>query len=268
MTPEDFALFAAIGAVAGFFAGLLGVGGGAIMTPMLVIVLADVFPPQTVAHAAIASSLAAIALTTLPSAWTHARNSAVDWRAGLLLAAGAIVGAWTCSRLLAHHIPGMWLSVLLAFFLLRVSLQMFRARQPQIKTAAPAALLPAAGAGIGAMSALLGIGGGIFYTPLLIARGTPVKTAIGTSSFVNSPLAFAAAAGYIGSGLADDSLPVGALGYVYLPATGGIAAFSMIFAFIGANFTAKLSDKILRRVFGTITALLALRLLLQIIAGI
>ncbi|MGI9296669.1 MAG: sulfite exporter TauE/SafE family protein [Gammaproteobacteria bacterium] len=269
MTPDDFAAFAAIGAVAGFFAGLLGIGGGAIMTPMLIIALEDVFPPENVAHAAIASSLAAISLTTLPSAWTHARNGAVDWRAAALLASGAVCGALLCARL-AHHIPGMWLSVLLSLFLLRVSWRMFRPLPAAANAGgfSPPPFLPATGAAVGGVSSLLGIGGGVFYTPLLTGRGMPVKRAIGTSALINSPLAFSAAAGYVAGGLAENSLPAGSLGYVYLPATGGIAAFSMIFAFVGASLTAKLSDRVLRRIFGAMAAALALRLLLKTTAGI
>lgn len=268
MTPEDFAAFAAIGAVAGFFAGLLGIGGGAIMTPMLIIALEDVFPPENVAHAAIASSLAAISLTTLPSAWTHARNGAVDWRAGMLLASGAVFGALLCARL-AHHIPGGWLVLFLALFLLRVSWRMFRPVPLSANAGgfSPPRFLPAVGGAVGGVSSLLGIGGGVFYTPLLTGRGMPVKRAIGTSAFINSPLAFSAAAGYVIGGWANDSPPA-SLGYVYLPATGGIAAFSMIFAFVGASLTAKLPDRILRRVFGAMAALLAARLLLKTAAGI
>ena len=96
----------------------------------------------------------------------------------------------------------------------------------------------------------------------------PIKRAIGTSACINSPLALSAAIGYVGGGLAESSLPAGALGYVYLPAAGGIAASSIIFAFVGAHCTAKLSDRVLRRAFGALTALLALRLLLKTTAGI
>ena len=159
MTPDDFAAFAAIGAVAGFFAGLLGIGGGAIMTPMLIIALDGVFAPDAVAHAAIASSLAAIALTTLPGAWTHARRGAADWRAGAPLAAGAICGALLCGRL-AHHIPGAWLSVLLSLFLLRVAWRMFRDAPQSRRTESakpPPFLLPTMGVAVGGISSLLGI---------------------------------------------------------------------------------------------------------------
>lgn len=270
MTPDDFAIFAVIGAAAGFFAGLLGIGGGAIMTPMLIIFLDDIFPAEIVAHAAIASSLAAIALTTMPSAWTHARRGGVDWRAGKMLAGGAIVGALIGSQL-AQFAPGELLSAMLALFLLRVAYQMFRAIPVNAKSAdafSPPKWLPAAGAAVGGISSWLGIGGGVFYTPFLTARGMPVKRAIGTSALVNSPLAFAAAAGYVWGGMSHDSLPSGAWGYVYLPAAGGIAAFSMIFAFVGASCTARLSDRFLRRIFGGIAALLAMRLLLKTVAGI
>lgn len=261
-------MFAAIGAVAGFFAGLLGVGGGAVITPMLVIVLAHDFPAAAVTHMAVASSLAVIVLTSIPSMLTHARHAAVDWRTGGVVAAGACGGALLVSGL-AHRISGSNINVLLALFLLGVSLDML---WPQLTSGARKIFrrhsaprwLPVIGALIGAVSALFGIGGGVMSVPFLAGRGMPVKRAIGTSAFIGGPMALFATAGYIVSGLHNDSLPAGTLGYVYLPAVGGIALFSVIFAVLGANLTAKLPDRLLRGVFGLMVAVLAVRLLARV----
>ena len=269
MTLELVAAFLAVGAVAGFFAGLLGIGGGAIMTPALVIILGGFMDEKIVVHTAIASSMATIALTTLPGAWIHGRSGAAHLRTVFLLLSGAVGGAFVCAQF-AHYASGALLSFMLSLFLLRVSYQMFCHRPVAGISGhySPPKWLPGAGAAIGGLSSLLGIGGGVFYTPLLTGRGMPIRRAIGTSACTNSPLAFFAALGYIVGGHENDLLPEWSLGYVYLPATICLAVFGMIFAFFGARLTARLPDKILRRIFGTMTALLAARLLLKTAAGI
>ena len=265
MTPDTFVMFAAIGAVAGFFAGLLGTGGGAVITPMLVIVLSDDFP-AVATHMAVGSSLAVIVLTSIPSMLTHARHAAVDWRIGGIVAAGACGGALVVSGL-AQHIPGNGLNILLALFLTGVSVHMLRPQPGRAtdffrRLSAPRWLSPM-GAFIGMVSALFGIGGGSLSVPFLTGGGMPVKRAIGTSAFIGGPMALCAAAGYAVSGLHNDSLPAATLGYVYLPAVGGIALFSAVFAVLGAGLTAKLPSRWLRVVFGLMTAVLAVRLLLR-----
>ena len=260
MEVGDWALFAAVGAAAGFFAGLLGTGGGAIMTPLLIIFLEDALPPEHLPQAAAASSMAVIVLNSLPSVFTHARRGAVDWRLGGWMAAGAAGGALLSSGA-AQWIPAPALIIALALFFLHIARQMFfpppvREGNKKIspRTAATAGTL------IGAVSALFGIGGGSMSVPFLSGRGVAVKRAIGTSAFVGSPLAMFAVAGYaLGGGGA--AMPPWSVGYVYLPAVAAVAIFSMLFAALGARATAKLSDQLLRRIFGAVVALLSLRLL-------
>ncbi len=256
---DNFLIFAAIGAVSGFFAGLLGTGGGGITTPLLIIFLASVFAPDTVTHVAVGTSLAIIALTSLPSTLTHAHHAAIEWRIGIKMAAGAVGGAFLAS-MVSRYIPGHLLNIFLAVFLLRVSWVMFFPLPPK-NIRLSDILLPVVGSIIGGLAALLGVGGGAMMVPFLAGRGLPLKKAIGTSAFVGSPLAFFAATGYIISGWNNDDLPEHTIGYVYLPAFLGIAVSSVVFAYVGATATAKLPDTILRRVFGGMAALLALRLL-------
>ena len=261
MEVGDWALFAAVGAAAGFFAGLLGTGGGAIMTPLLIIFLEDTLPPEHLPQAAAASSMAVIVLNSLPSVFTHARRGAVDWRLGGWMAAGAAGGALLSSGA-AQWIPAPALTIALALFFLHIARQMFfpppvREGNKKIspRTAATAGTL------IGAVSALFGIGGGSMSVPFLSGRGVAVKRAIGTSAFVGSPLAMFAVAGYALGGGGGEAMPPWSVGYVYLPAVAAVAVFSMLFAALGARATAKLSDQLLRRIFGAVVALLSLRLL-------
>lgn len=271
MTPADALLYAGIGTVSGFFAGLLGTGGGVIITPALIILLADNFPPSAVTAAAVASSMAAIVMTSVPSAITHARNKAVNWRDGLLLSAGAMPGALVAAQLAALAPPNI-VNVLLAAFLARMALSMFRPRP-----AAPSGViarrfakpnsLPFAGAFFGGAAALFGVGGGAMTTPFLAARGERFKTAVGTSALFTFPVSVAAAASYVIAGWGGKSFPEHTLGYVYLPAVLVIGVLSMLSAVAGATLTARLPDKILRHIFGLMLVAFCVRLLMRV-AGI
>ncbi|MBE8157996.1 MAG: sulfite exporter TauE/SafE family protein [Betaproteobacteria bacterium] len=270
MSPESFVIFAIIGAVTGFFSGLLGVGGGTIVTPLLITMLAGIFPSEMVTHAAIATSLAVIFFTSAPGAVSHARRGAVDWKVAGLITAGACGGS-TVAALTAREIPGTALNLLLSAFLLRTAYSMFRPMRAAkfFRVFAADKFLPAAGAIIGVLSALLGIGGGVLSSPFLAARKMPIKTAIATWAVFNNPLALFASAGYIIASIHAEpaGLPQHTIGYVYLPALLGITAFSMLFAVVGARQTAKLSDQLLRRLFGGIVGVLAVRLLIITFSG-
>ena len=263
MAEANFVLFAGIGALSGFFAGLLGLGGGAIITPLLIITLANVMPPSIATHAAIGSSLAVIVLTSIPSVLTHARHGAVSWRIGALLAGGAALGAFTGANI-AGYIPAAVLNLMLSFFLFRISFYMFRSRRTDLHAESSVSSPPklvGVGACIGGLSSMLGIGGGAMSVPFLFKQKLPMRKCIGTSSFINIPVAVFAVAGYIIGGWNHEDMPAGSWGYVYTPALAGIAVFSMIFAVVGATLTANLPEFLLRRIFGGIAAILALRLL-------
>ena len=265
MAPDLFVLYAAIGAVTGFFSGMLGIGGGTIITPLLITVFAGIFPSEVATHAAVATSLSVIFFTSAPGAVAHARRGMADWKVVGLITAGACGGS-LAAALSARAVPGAVLNVLLSAFLLRTSYSMFRPmRAARIFEAfAGDKCLPAAGAVIGVLSALMGIGGGVLSSPFLAARKMPIKNAIATWAVFNNPLAFFAAAGYAAAGMRAETsgaLPAYTFGYIYLPALLGITAFSMLAAYFGAGQTAKFSDQFLRRLFGAVVGVLAVRLL-------
>ena len=263
LSLELFALFAVVGAVAGFFSGLLGVGGGIIITPLLATSLTAIYPEETATHAAIATSLAAIFFTSAPGAVVHAVRREADWKIVILITAGASVGSLAVG-LSATNIPGTTLRFMLSVFLLYTAYSMFypsRRETPITHALSSDRALPAAGMFIGGMAALLGIGGGVLSAPLLAARGLSIKRCIGTWAVYNNPLAFFAAAGYIVTSASLDDLPEYAVGYVYLPALFGITTFSMMFAYFGARRTGDYSELVLRRLLGGIVGILALRLL-------
>lgn len=263
----DIVVYALTGAAAGFFAGLLGIGGGVIISPLLIFFLPSKMAAEVSTHAAIATALAITTVTTAASFATHAKGGAVHWRSGILLAVGAasaavVVGAF------AWRIPAAALQGLLAAFLLFVGITMLRAKKrghhqqpPQEPPALPPPLLVATGGIIGALSAVLGIAGGIMTVPFLARRRFVMHRAIGTSAFVGFPLTAAACVGYIGGGWHHPALPPGSWGFVYPPAFFGIVIFSVIFAAAGARTTAKLPESLLRKIFGALLVVAAARLL-------
>lgn len=263
----DFFLYAGVGTLAGFFAGLLGIGGGAIVASLLIVIFSGRpdFPESVLAHSAIGTALAIVACTSAPSALAHARRGGVEWGVARLMTTGAVLGA-LLGALLAERAPSFFLKALLALFLLRSAAQMFapagRALDARMSTAdgvGGGMKLFGVSFGIGGVSALLGIGGGALTVPYLARRGMAMSHAIGTSAFLGFPLSLSAALVFAWGG-GESGVP-DSWGFVHLPALAGVAVFSALSAPLGAMATGKLPETILRRIFGGVNLILALRLL-------
>jgi len=250
-------LYLALGAVAGVMAGLLGIGGGLVLVAALVWLLpTQGIPAQEAVHVALATALASIVLTGLSSARAHHGRGSVLWPTVAWLVPGMLLGGWLGSGL-AIGLDGAWLRVGIAAYCGLAALQMAldwpRARQERADAPrGPGYAL--AGTGIGALSALVGIGGGSMTVPLLVWRGVRPVRAVGTSSACGVAIAVASAAGYALQG-APQGLPAGSWGYVYLPAAAGIAVASVLAAPLGTRLAHRLSGTALRRVFATFLAL-------------
>jgi len=169
---------------------------------------------------------------------------------------GMLVGGWLGSGL-AIGLDGAWLRAGIAAYCGLAALQMAldwpRSRQERADPPRGPGYA-AAGAGIGAVSALVGIGGGSMTVPLLVWRGVRPVRAVGTSSACGVGIALASAAGYALQG-APTGLPAGSWGYVYLPAAAGIALASVLAAPLGTRLAHRLSGTALRRVFAAFLAL-------------
>ena len=263
----DWILYAGVGLLSGFFAGLLGIGGGAIVASLLIVIFGSrpEFPQSVAAHMAIGTALAIVACTSAPSAWAHARRGGVDWNAAGALTFGAMLGA-TLGATLAERAPAAFLKILLALFLLRSAAGMLFPNlklRPENSATAPRLggrfKLFGASLGIGGLSAMLGIGGGALTVPYLSRRGMPMRFAIGTSAFLGFPLSLSAALIFAWRG-GESGVP-DSWGFVYWPALAGVAAFSALSALLGAAATGKLPEVALRKIFGALNLILALRLL-------
>ncbi|QLI81772.1 sulfite exporter TauE/SafE family protein [Chitinibacter fontanus] len=251
-----------VGLIAGFLAGLLGVGGGLVIVPALLAVFQFAgIAPELHQHLALATSLATIAFTGFASVRAHHAKGAVRWDVvrqitpGILL--GTFVGAQIAGLISTRGLQ--WIFVAFAYF---VAAQMLLDFKPKASRQLPkmGSMLGMGGV-IGMVSSWVGIGGGSLSVPFMSACNVPVKTAIGTSSAIGVPIALAGTAGYIYSGMGIASLPAYTLGYVYIPALAGIVIASFPMAKLGAAAAHRLPVPILKKCFAALLILLASKML-------
>lgn len=260
--PALLAAYVGLGLVTGFVAGLLGVGGGLIIVPLLIMQfhaqgLAAGVEPQL----ALGTSLATILFTSLASLRAHHRHGVVDWALVRRIAAGAVAGTLV-GALLAAQVPGQVLKVFFVMFLFYAAFQMWMDFRPAPHRGLPgAAGTTAAGGVIGAVSSWVGIGGATLSVPFMLWHNVPLHRAIGTASAIGFPIAAAGVAGYLWGGWQVAGLPPGSLGFVYLPALAGIAAGSVLTAPLGARTTHRLPVRPLKRIFALLLLVLGLRML-------
>ncbi|KGM54707.1 hypothetical protein N799_08800 [Lysobacter arseniciresistens ZS79] len=244
-------LFPLLGAVAGVLAGLLGVGGGLVLVAALAWLLPLLGVPADAAmHAALASSLASIVLTAAASARAHARRGSVLWPTVAWMVPGLLLGGWLGSGV-AVRIDDDVLRYVVAGYCLLAAAQLHfgKPRRGDGEGVVPSGVpMTGAGVGIGALSAVVGIGGGSMTVPLLVWRGVAPVRAVGTSSACGVAIGLASATGYALHAPAG-ALPEFAVGYVYLPAAVGVAVASVLAAPWGTWLAHRLHGDVLKRVF-------------------
>ena len=263
-TIEIVLIYLLLGSAAGVLAGLLGVGGGIVLVPGLLLVFAvqGIESPALV-HTAIATSLACIVFTALSATLAHHRRGAVDWAIVLRMTPGLMVGAGL-GAVLADVMSGAVLQRVFGALAMLIALRLLLpTSNPNGRFALPAVPgLMGAGGFIGAVSSLIGIGGGSLTVPFLAVCRVAMVRAVATSSACGLPLAVAGTVGYAVTGLdAPDTLPDSA-GYVLLPAAACIVAASMSCAPLGARLAHRLPAAGLKRCFGALLFVVSLRLML------
>ena len=250
MSLEIAIMYLAVGLIAGLLAGLLGVGGGLVIVPMLVFcfVKQDI-QPEVIMHLALGTSLASIIFTSISSFMSHHRRGAVDWTIvkrivpGILI--GTFLGTFVASRLSTGFLKGFF-----CVFLYTVATQMIINKKPKASRELPGnAGMFGVGSTIGVASALVGIGGGSLSVPFMIWCNVAAHRAIGTSAAIGFPIAIAGALGYVVNNLHAANLPPYSIGYVYLPALLFIVCFSVLTAPLGAKLAHALPVDKLKRIF-------------------
>ncbi len=255
---EVWLIYLAIGAVAGIIAGLLGVGGGLIIVPVLVYLFTrQGMDPSFVVHMAVGTSLATIVFTSISSIYAHHKRAAVHWSVFWRITPGIVFGA-LMGAVLADLMPAHFLRRFFAIFEWLVAWQMLVGFKPSPGRGVPGmAGLTGAGGAIGCISSLVGIGGGTMTVPLLVWSNMRMREAVATSSACGLPIALAGAVGFVATGW-DRALPAQSLGYLYLPAFVGIVITSMLFAPVGAHLAHRLPGQVLKRVFAIVLVLLGI----------
>ncbi|MEM5471064.1 sulfite exporter TauE/SafE family protein [Hoeflea sp. AS60] len=248
---------------AGLIAGLLGVGGGIVIVPILFWLFTLIeFQPELSMHMAVATSLATIIATSMSSVRAHHKRGAVDvallkrWSPAIAL--GALSGG-----LLAKYIDPAGLKAIFGFVALAVALNMAIPKTLVVASELPEsnAVQSAIAYVIGLLSSLMGIGGGTLSVPTLSAFSYPIHRAVGTAAAFGFMIAIPAVIGFIFSGWSVPDRPPLSLGYVNLIAVAIIFPFTTFFAPVGAKLAHSLDPKWVKRAFAVFLGITALRML-------
>lgn len=269
---QTFLMFSAIlactGMAAGLLAGLLGVGGGIVIVPVLSFVLDMMgYPPGVAMHVAVGTSLATIIATSLASIKAHHARGAVDlgllrvWAPAMFIAAGA-------GGIAARYIGGDSLKLVFACVALLVAVNMLLPRRLVIAESLPAGATGRVGIPgfIGFVSSLMGIGGGTLSVPVLTAFSYPVHKAVGTAAAFGLVIAVPATAGFIWAGMQVEGRPPFSLGYVNVLAAALIIPLTIITARHGARLAHQIPADRLKLLFALFLGATALRMFWSIFA--
>lgn len=266
MDVSSILIYCSLGGIAGFFAGLLGVGGGALVVPMLIVVFGQQhFSPEILVHMALGTSLASITFTAMSSAWSHHRLGMVDWGIFKSVTPGIVLGTYSGS-FFAARLRGDYLQIVFACFLLYIAGYIFLNRLPRSERKLPGLLgMSVAGLVVGIISSLVGIGGGSLIIVFLAWYNVDMRRTVSTSAAIGFPLALSGCFGYIVNGWGVPALPDWSLGFIYLPALLGIVTVSMLTAPFGAWLSHKMPVQMLRRVFALFLLAISLKILIGLL---
>lgn len=254
------------GLVAGLLSGMLGIGGGIIVVPLLIYLLPFMgIAPELVAPMAVATSLATIVVTSWSGAYVHHRHGAVLWSWVRLVAPLLIVGGIVGSFVGASLNPELLQRLLALVLLLLAARMLIKQRTPSHTTAAPRVAVRLWSGLIGIISTLVGIGGGALVVPMLHYYQVALRNAVAVATVCSVLLAMFGTITYAWLGSQGDASEVsGALGFIYLPAWLGIAAVSVMAAPIGAKLAQHVPVHWLKRLFALLLIVVSAHLFLSV----
>jgi uncharacterized membrane protein YfcA len=254
--------YPALGVAVGFAAGLLGIGGGGMMVPMLAtFFLAQGFALDQVIHMALGTSMATIMLTSVSSLRAHHARGAVHWNVVRRITPGILAGTFA-GTFIASRMSAAPLAVFFACFMGYVAIQIIHDAKPKPSRELPGPVgMNGVGFFIGVISALVAIGGGSLSVPFMVWCNVQMRHAVGTSAAIGFPIALAGTIGYLVNGWAVEGTPPLALGYIYLPAFLLVGAVSVLTAPLGAACAHRLPVSTLKKVFAGMLILLVAKML-------
>ncbi len=259
---------AACGLFSGLVAGLFGIGGGAVIVPVLYFLFSGLGYDATAQHVAVATSLATIVLTSARSVMAHNKRGAVDWGIIRTWSPWIVLGAGM-GMLAASQISGTALTLLFGIVAFLLAAQLFFGRPGwRLGENMPVGITRAGlGTGIGGLSALMGIGGGTFGVSLMTVFGRPMHTAVATGAGFGISIGLPAALAAIPAGWDVAARPPFSLGYVNLPAFILISVFTVLMAPVGARLAHALDAERLKKLFAILLVVVAVRMIWRVIAG-
>lgn len=266
LTIEWILSFLLLGSLVGFVAGLLGVGGGGIMVPILTIIfLHQGVHSDSVMHLALGTSMASIIFTSISSLRAHQSHGAVNWNIVKLMSLGVVIGTFI-GTFLAAQLSSLYLAIFFTLFMAYVAIKLLLNKKVNTDNChiSNTNLLFSA-SGIGGISALVSIGGGSLTVPYLVSKGIDVKKAIGTSAAIGLPISITGTVGYLINGWGNSLDYEYTLGFIYLPAVFLISITSFFTAPYGAKLAQHLPVNTLKKVFALLLILLSFKMLLSII---
>jgi uncharacterized protein len=251
-----------LGSFVGVAAGLMGIGGGGIIVPVLTtLFLMQGIPHSEVVHLALGTSMATIVITSISSLRAHHKRGGVIWDVVKLMAPGILLGAFLAT-FLASILSSFYLAIFFSIFMAYVSIQMFINKKPKPSRKLLGSLGQfISGSIIGLVSALVSIGGGSLSVPYLIWQNVELRKAIGTSAAIGFPLAISGTIGYIINGWGHTDIHHLIFGFVSLPAFFIIAFCSYFMAPIGVKLTHILPVEVTKKIFALLLISLSIKML-------
>ncbi len=257
-------IFILSGMLSGLCAGLLGIGGGIVTVPVLyyTYLYLSPIPPEQIIQVSICTSLAATSVTALVSTWAHQQKQNILPTPLLELTPGLLIGC-VAGAIAVQYIPSTWLRILFGSMAILFGLYFFFPRLPQPHLGdRPTSTLALFGLVIGALSSLLGVGGGIFIVPLLLAYNTPLINAIATSSAATLFSALVGSITYLFIAWDIPELPH-TFGYIEIPAFLAVSLGSLTTARLGVRLARTLPKDKIQKVFASMLGITGVFMLVR-----
>lgn len=252
-----------LGVASGLIGGMLGLGGGIVIVPalLLIFIKSGILPGGNQMHLVVGTSLACIIFTAISASYAHHRRGAVLWPVVKSLIPGIIIGGLVAS-VIAEQLHSNVLRTIFGLFEILVAIQIAIGFKPAAHHALPQTPgMVTTGGVIGFVSALLGIGGGTLTVPFLVWCNVNIRNAVATSSACGLPIAISGVIGFIATGWGQPGLPAGSTGFVYWPAVAMIAIASVSTAPIGAKLAHTIPVTTLKKIFAVVLAAIGTRML-------
>lgn len=256
------AALAGTGLIAGVLAGLLGVGGGIVIVPVLYHLFTLLGVDESVRmHVAVGTSLATIIPTSILSSQAHRRKGSLDMALIRQLMPGVVIGV-AAGAVASRFLGGQVLTAVFAGMALLVALNMALRRDGVVwRDGLPGRVgTGALGSFIGGVSTLMGIGGGTLSVPLLSALKVPMHTAVGTGAMLGTVISVPGALAFMVNGMGVDLRPPLSVGYVNLLGFALIVPATMLSTRWGVSLAHRIDARRLRQVFAVFLALTSLRM--------